>query len=110
MGIFYTSSKPVLPSIKASIQDALMVNPSQLVDPGKEAATRTVALADSTSPQFNALRFAAAGVIAAILLAMAIWPHKDMPDISKALTTSFTGFSGLVLGLLGGEAQKSPSS
>ena len=109
MGIFYTSSRPILPTVNASIRDALMLNPSQLQDIEGEAAKRTVSLIGASSPQFNAWRFGAAVAIAAVLLLCAIWTGRqpDLKDISKVLMNSFSGFSGLVLGMLGGEAQKS---
>jgi hypothetical protein len=62
------------------------------------------------SPAFNAWRLAGAAVASAALVWAAIWTGQhDLPDISKTLMTSFTAFSGIVLGLLGGEAQKSLS-
>jgi hypothetical protein len=46
-------------------------------------------------------------LISGVLLWAAIWTAQhNLPDISKALMNSFAGFSGVVLGLLGGEAQK----
>ena len=74
------------------------------------ASPRTVQVVQATSPAFNAWRFGGAVAIAVALLLGAIWTGKhDLPDISKALMSSFSGFSGLVLGLMGGEAQKSTS-
>lgn len=109
MGIFFTSSRPVVPAINESLRDALMLNPSELLDIDAEASKRAVKLTDATTPQFNAWRFGAAVTIAGALLWGAIWTSRhNLPDISKSLMDSFSGFSGLVLGLLGGEAQKSP--
>ncbi len=109
MAIFFTSSKPVLPTIRSTIEDALRVNPQTLVSPEKEAADRTVELSKAVSPEFSSWRFLAALVIAVALLLGAIWTAQHgLADISKALMTSFTAYSGIVLGLLGGEAQKAP--
>jgi len=111
MGIFYTASQPVLPSIRTAIENALLVNPTTLANPGHEADHRTVQLAQTVAPKFNGFRFAAALLIAGGLLWGAIWTEQHaLPDISKDLMNSFAGFSGIVLGLLGGEAQKSASS
>jgi hypothetical protein len=39
----------------------------------------------------------------------AIWTGRhDLPDISKGLMDAFSGYNGIIVGLLGGEAQKSP--
>ena len=109
MGIFFTTSQPVLPAIQTVVHDALIFDPNQLQDVEGEAAKRTVAFAKGASPQFDPWRFGGAVAIAVVLLLAAIWTGKhDLPDISKSLMDSFSGFSGLVLGLLGGEAQKSP--
>lgn len=111
MGIFFVSSQPVLPTVATALREALIVDPGRVSDVDAEVAKRTVALAENTSPQFNAWRFVGAIVIAAILLWAAIWTAQhNLPDISKALMNSFAGFSGLVLGLLGGEAQKATTS
>ncbi|PYY05001.1 MAG: hypothetical protein DMG69_28275 [Acidobacteria bacterium] len=110
MGIFFTSSRSFLPTISAALENALSVNPATLANPGQEAAQRTVQVAQVVTPTFNVGRFVGALVISAILLWAAIWTGRhDLPDISKALMDSFSGYSGIVLGLLGGEAQKSPS-
>jgi hypothetical protein len=108
MGIFYTSSKPVLPEVHNTILDALRTNLANPNDAEPQAAKRTLDLVKKTDPSFNAWRFAAAVTIACGLLLGAIWTGQhNLADISKELMTSFSGFSGLVLGLLGGEAQKS---
>ena len=112
MAIFFTSSQPVLPTIHKTIEDALKTDPQTLtlVGPEKEAADRTVKLLKTVSPTFNSWRFIAALVIAVALLLGAIWTAlHGLTDISKVLMTTFTGYSGIVLGLLGGEAQKAPS-
>ena len=110
MGIFYTSPRRVLPEVRNAIEDALRVDPKTLSNPGQEASQRTLQLDQAVSPQFNWARFAAAAAISVVLLLTAIWLAGKGPsysDISKDLMTSFTAFSGIVLGLLGGEAQKS---
>lgn len=113
MGIFFTSSQPALPSISAVVREALVADSRTLTetDIDKEAAHRTIKLSQSLSPTFNAWRFGGAVIIALALLLGAIWTGQhNLPDISKTLMNSFSGFSGLVLGLLGGEAQKSSFS
>ena len=115
MGIFFTSSKPVLPEIRDSIEDALLVNPQTLGTlplgtSQQEAAKRSIQLYKSVSPQLNWKRVLVAAVIAVALLIAAIWTAKDgLPDISKDLMTSFQAYSGLIVGWLGGEAQKAIS-
>jgi len=108
MGIFYTSSKPVLPEVTRMFEDALRVNYQTLVNPQHEAAHRAVQLDQSVSPQFNWKRFLVAAVIAVALLVAAVWTAKNgLSDISKNLMTSFEAYSGLIAGWLGGESQKS---
>jgi hypothetical protein len=76
----------------------------------QDAADRTVKLTSSITPAFNPWRFAGAIAIAATLLWASIWTAQhQLPEISKTLLDCFSGFSGLVLGLLGGEAQKASS-
>jgi hypothetical protein len=110
VGIFYTSPQPMLPFIRNAIKESLLVDPTTLLDADLEAANRTLRVSHAVSPTFNTWRFVGALVIAAALLAGGIWTGlHNLPDISKELMTSFSGFSGIVLGLLGGEAQKSPA-
>ena len=110
MGIFFTSRESNLPTITTAFEEALSVDPKAITDLKKEAAHRTVQLAHSTASEFNGWRFGGALVIAIALLLGAIWTGQhNLPDISKALMSSFTGYSGLILGLLGGEAQKTLS-
>jgi hypothetical protein len=106
VGIFFTSSQPTLPTVAAAFEEALLVDPKNVPDVKKEAAHRTIRLSQDTSRTFNPWRFGGAVLIAVALLLGAIWTEQhDLPDISKVLMDSFSGFSGLVLGLLGGEAQ-----
>ena len=61
-------------------------------------------VSSAASSKFYGGRFAAAAVIAMALVLGAIWAGKhDLPDVSKSLMDLFSGFGGLVLGLLGGE-------
>jgi hypothetical protein len=107
VSIFFTSRQPNLPTVTAAFEEALSVDPKSLTDIKKEAAHRTIQLSNDTSRQFNGWRFGGAIMIALALLLGAIWTGQhNLPDISKALMDSFSGFSGLTLGLLGGEAQK----
>jgi hypothetical protein len=111
MGIFFTSSKPAVPTTNTAFKEALLIDPKTITAIDQEAAHRTVQLSQALSPSFNAWRFGGAVVIAGALLLVAIWTGRhDLPDISKGLMDAFSGFSGIVLGLLGGEAQKSSSS
>jgi len=107
MGIFFTAHQPVVPEIQSAIRIALMVDPKTLPNVDQEAAERTLTIINATGPQFNPGRFFAAVLISGALLSGAIWTAQhNLADISKALLNSFAGFSGIVLGLLGGEAQK----
>ncbi len=110
MGIFFTSPEPALPTITSAFAEALSADPTKFANIRHEAADRAVHLAKALAPRFNPWRFGGAVVIAVLLLVGAIWTGENsLPDISKSLMTSFQAFSGLVAGLLGGEAQKSTS-
>jgi hypothetical protein len=107
MGIFYTRTQRALPVVKNAIEDALKTDPKNVANLDQEAAQRALQVDKTVSSQFNWVRFVVAGVICLALLGGAIWTsYKNMPDISKSLMSSFTAFSGIILGLLGGEAQK----
>jgi hypothetical protein len=111
MGIFFTAKKPVAPAVKDALKSALIQDPKSLANsPDAEAAERAHELVKTTTPEFNLRNFVLAVIIAGVLLGLAIWLDNDAhKDISKALMTSFQSFSGIVVGLLGGEAQKSAS-
>jgi hypothetical protein len=107
VGIFFSSHQPLMPEINNAIRMALQADPKSTPNIEQEALQRTVNLVRVTAQQFNPLRFCAAVVIAAALLLIALWAARhNLPDISKDLMCCFDGFSGLVLGVLGGEAQK----
>ncbi len=111
MGIFFASHQPVVPEINSAIRVALQVDPATVANVEQEAAQRTLGLIRATAPQFSPLRFFGAVLIAVALLWGGIWTAQhNLPDISKDLMNCFVGFSGLVLGLLGGEAQKFSSA
>jgi hypothetical protein len=111
MGIFFVTHQPVVPEVQSAIRTALLTDPSTLGNVDQEAAHRTLGLIQATAPQFSPSRFCGAAVISVALLLAAIWTAKhNLPDISKDLMHSFAGFSGIVLGLLGGEAQKFSSA
>ena len=111
MGIFFASHQPVGPEINSAIRIALQVDPATVADVEKEAAQRTLGLIRVTAPQFSPLRFFGAVLIAGALLWGGIWTAQhNLPDISKDLMNSFLSFSGVVLGLLAGEAQKFSSA
>jgi hypothetical protein len=110
MGIFFTAPQQVAPAIQTALHSALAQDPKTLAAPLQtEAAARAQALIQTTAPQFNLRNFILAVIISGVLLALAIWTDKTHNSISTTLMTSFTSFSGIVLGLLGGEAQKSTS-
>ena len=111
MGIFFASHQPVVPEIRSAIRVALLVDPTNVPNVDQDAAQRTLDLVRATAPQFNPLRFLGAVLIAGALLGAAIWTAQhNLLEISKELMNSFAGFSGIVLGLLGGEAQKFSSA
>jgi hypothetical protein len=111
MGIFFVPHQPVVPDLNDTIRVALLVAPTTLTDVEQEAAQRTLGVIQATAPQFSPSRFVGAVVIAGALLWAGIWTAQhNLPDISKCLMNSFAGFSGIVLGLLGGEAQKFSSA
>jgi len=107
MGIFYTAPQRTLPAVRSAIQNALMVDPNTVGNPAQEAADRTLQVEQAVAPQFDWTKFIAAVLISSALLVGAILTYQHhLDDISKVLMTSFTSFSGIVLGLLGGESQK----
>ena len=109
MGIFFTSPQPIVPTVHTALKEALAFDPKAFtnVELDKEASDRTVKLQKAVAPQFCARNFIAALVLSAILLGLAIWTaDHNLPDISKSLMTSFQAYNGLIVGLLGGEAQK----
>lgn len=111
MGIFFTSSQPAWPTVHNAIADALKVDPGAVNNPDQEAALRTMQVNQAVAPKFNWLRFTVAVCISIALLMCAIWTARNgLEDISKNLMTSFTAYSGIILGLLGGESQKAPSA
>jgi len=109
MGIFYTATQSALPAIQTAIHDALVTPPPVAANEiAAQVSQRTLQVATATTPTFSAWRFGAAVLISVALLLAAIWTAKtNLPDISKALMTAFASFSGIVVGALGGEAQKS---
>ena len=111
MGIFFTSHQPVVPEMNDAFRVALQVDPATVGDVEQEAEKRTLGIIRATSPRFNPGRFFAAIAIAGVLLWGGIWAAQhNLPEVSRDLMNSFMGFSGLVLGLLGGEAQKLSSA
>jgi hypothetical protein len=104
MGVFFSSPHPVAPATQEALKSALMRDPKTIADPQTEAAAQAHTLAQTTAPQFNWRNFVGALVISAVLLGLAIaLDNGQHKEISKALMTSFQSFSGIVLGLLGGE-------
>jgi len=111
VGIFFTTPEAIQPAVHESIMSALSFDPkSPGADLVKEAAQRTLKLNKAVAPKFNSGRFIAAVVLGAIFLLLAMYTSKhDMTDISKTLMTCFTSYNGIIVGLLGGEAQKAHS-
>jgi hypothetical protein len=104
VGIF-VESRSSAPAIREALADALRANPAQFADLQKEAADRTAQVLDRQTTRIAWTRLSLAVVFALALLGLAVWTAKEnLPDISKGLMTSFQSFSGLVVGLLSGEA------
>jgi len=111
VGIFFVTHQPVVAEINSAIRVALLADPATVSNVEHEAAQKTLELVKATAPQFRPARFCGAVVIAGALLWGAVWAAQhNLPDISKDLMNSFAGYSGIVLGLLGGEAQKFSSA
>jgi hypothetical protein len=111
MGIFFASHQPVVAEINSAIRVALMADPATITNVDHEAAERTLGLIQATAPQFSPSRFLGAILIAGVLLGGGIWTaDHGLLDVSKDLMTSFVGFSGIVVGLVCGEAQKFASA
>ena len=110
MGIFFSSPQPLVPEIHNAIRAALLLDPSLVGNAQDEADHRTLDVVRATAAQFQPLRFLCALLIAGALVLGGVWAAQhNLLDISKDLMNSFAGFGGAVLGLLGGEAQKSAS-
>ena len=110
MGIFFASDQLVVPEIRDAIRDALLVEPHLVRNAEEEASHRTLDVVRATAGRFKPLRFLLALVIAGIIFAAAVWTaRQNLPDISRQLMVLLGGFSGIVIGLLVGEAQKSTS-
>jgi len=110
VGIFFSSRQPLVPEVHSAIRAALLVDPSLVANAQDEADHRTLDVVRATAAQFRPLRLVCALLIAGALLFGAIWAAQhNLSDISKDLMNSFAGFGGIVMGLLGGEAQKSVS-
>jgi hypothetical protein len=104
MGIFF-ESKPLFPPLRLALESALKVPPITIPNLGGEAITRAAQLHQEVVGQINWARLGIALCICAVLLVLAIYTaHQNLADISKSLMTTFQSFSGLVVGLLGGEA------
>jgi hypothetical protein len=110
VGIFFASDQPVVPEVHSAIRDALLVEPHLVKNADEEASHRTLDVVRATAGRFKPLRFFCALLIAGALFAGAVWTaRQNMLDISKQLMVLLAGFSGIVVGLLVGEAQKSTS-
>ena len=110
MGIFFASDQPVVPEIHGAIRDALLVEPHLITNAEEEASHRTLDVVRATAARFKPLRFLIALLIAGTIFAAAVWTaRQNLLDISKQLMVLLSGFAGIVIGLLVGEAQKSTS-
>ena len=106
MGIFFGSAKPTRPVFVTGMR----VDSNAVREPNPEALQGVLGVAEhdaNPDPPFYAWRFLGAVVIALVVVLAAIWTAQhNLSDISKGLMDSFAGFSGLVAGLLAGEAPK----
>lgn len=101
MAIFVKSTN-LRPLLTNALSDALRLNDVANVQAEAEARTENVVEALTTDIDWR--RFLLTVLIAFLLLAGAIYTAKaGLADISKGLMTSFQSFSGLIVGLLGGE-------
>lgn len=108
MGIFFASDQPVVAEIHSAIHDALLVEPHLVKNAEEEASHRTLDVVRATAGRFKPVRFLCALLIAAALFAGAVWTaRQNLLEISKQLMVLLAGFSGIVIGVLVGEAQKS---
>jgi hypothetical protein len=104
MGVFFTAQRAAAPAIQQALASALKQDPKTIPDADVAAAAKAHELAQTTAPQFNWRNFLGAVCISGILLGLAIaLDNEQHKEISKALMTSFQSFSGIVVGLLGGE-------
>lgn len=111
MGIFFTSHQPVLPELNDAFRVALQVDPATVANVEQEAEKRALGIIRATAPRFNPARFGGALLVAGVLLCAGVWTARhNLPEISRDLMNSFMAFGGIVLGLLGGEAQKLSSA
>lgn len=105
MGIFVKSAN-LRPLLTSALADALRLN--NVANVQEEAETLSADISEALTAEIAWPRFLVAVLIAFLLLAGAIYTAKtDLPDISKGLMTSFQSFSGLIVGLLGGEVASS---
>jgi hypothetical protein len=103
MGLFI-KSKFLFPPIHNSLKDALSTNPAALTDLPSEAVDRTSKVVEELSVEIQWDRLIMAIVIWLVLLVVVnITALYNLADISKGLMTSFQSFSGLLVGLIGGE-------
>jgi hypothetical protein len=107
MAIFVRSEN-MAPVITNALRSALSLDPAKIADTQSEAASRSADVVQQLTTEIAWPRLLIAVGIAFLLLGVAIWTAQaNMPDISKALMTSFQSFSGLVVGILGGEVATS---
>lgn len=107
MAIFVRSDN-LTPVITNALRSALSLNPATIADTQGEADSRAAKVVQQLTTEIAWPRLLIAVGIAFLLLGVAIWTAQaNMPDISKGLMTSFQSFSGLVVGILGGEVATS---
>jgi hypothetical protein len=103
MAIFL-ETKNMRPLMTKALTDALAINPANISDVQGKAASLSENVLQSLTASVAWPRVLVAILIGFLLLVAAIYTGKaNLPDISKGLMTSFQSFSGLVVGLLGGE-------
>ena len=108
MGIFFTYPRPNQNILTEASKKSPPGDPTSQFKTDQRVPHNSMQLSHFLEPTLNRGRFVGALTIATVLLLGAIWTGQhNLPDISNKLMDSFSGFSGIVLGLLGGEVQKS---
>lgn len=99
----FVKSQNLTSLLAPAIAHALKEVPDHIGDPQIEATKRSMQVVGQLTTEIEWPRLLIAVAIAFVLLGLAIWTAKTNPNISTSLMTSFQSFSGLVVGLLGGE-------
>jgi len=104
MGIFF-ESREKLPILSAALEEALQVNPLNIVDLKSESENRALELTPQMESKFRWGRLAFAVLLLIALFAGGLYAAAhQLDDWNKALIHSFELVLGLVIGMLSGEA------